>query len=164
MSAVNAEDYVVSYGAARAALHNAIAQADALAGKNALNTSQQADAVALSSDLGAQFLLLVDAHNRFMAQFSLPTPPSQTTVDESTAKCQALAQVVANNILADGKLERVIGIVSALNELATTAPAAAGADATVAAVKVLMPSEEQKVELAMAGTTTRVLRRLRQAK
>jgi|GEM_PF-2774696 hypothetical protein len=169
MSEVKVDEYIVSFGRAKEALSIAIDQADALGRNGALSKQQQADAIALASDLGAQKVLLIDAHNRFMAKFFLPNPPSQATVDEAIAKMRELAQVVANNILAEGKLEAVIGIISAINELAepaapapAPAAAAAGGPAGVAiapaAVAAKAPSGP---ELVMAATTTHWLRQMR---
>lgn len=169
MSEVKVDEYIVSFGRAKEALSIAIDQADALGRNGALSKQQQADAIALASDLGAQKVLLIDAHNRFMAKFFLPNPPSQATVDEAIAKMRELAQVVANNILAEGKLEAVIGIISAINELAepaAPAPAAAAAPAggpagvamAPAAVAAKAPSGP---ELVMAATTTHWLRQMR---
>lgn len=169
MSEVKVDEYIVSFGRAKEALSIAIDQADALGRNGALSKQQQADAIALASDLGAQKVLLIDAHNRFMAKFFLPNPPSRATVDEAIAKMRELAQVVANNILAEGKLEAVIGIISAINELAepaapapAPAAAAAGGPAGVAiapaAVAAKAPSGP---ELVMAATTTHWLRQMR---
>lgn len=169
MSEINVDEYIVSFGRAKEAVCVAIDQADALGRNGALSEQQQADAIALASDLGAQKVLLVDAHNRFMGQFFLPNPPSQPTVDAALAKMRELAQVVANNILAEGKLEAVIGVISAINELAkpaAPAPAAAAAPAgdhagiamAIAAVAAKAPSGP---ELAMAVTTTHWLRQMR---
>ena len=163
MSGLNVDEYVVNYGAAKAALQSAIEKASAMGGDSSLSLGQQADAVALASDLGPQLLLLVDAHNRFKAQFFLPNPPSQATVDAATAQEKALAQVVADNLLAVGKLEAVIGIISALNELAKPA-AAPAAEGAVVASTAPVPSKAQQVELAMAGTTTQWLKRMRATK
>ena len=120
------DEYVVSYGHAKEALSLAIEQADKL-GKptSGLSLQQQADAIALASDLGAQKVLLVDAHNRFMAKFFLPSPPTPAVVNDAIEKLKVLAREVADHILAQGKLEVVIGVVSALNEFAQPAPAAA---------------------------------------
>ena len=153
---VRGDEYVVSFGQAKEALSRAIDQARELSGNPSLSLQQQADAVALASDLGPQLLALVDAHNRFMARFFLPNPPDQATVDAAMQNARALAQVLADHILAEGKLEAVIGFVSALNELATP-PAAAGADAAAAP----MPSRAQAMERTMARTTTHWLRRMR---
>ena len=169
MSEVKVDEYIVSFGRAKEALSVAIDQADALGRNGALSKQQQADAIALASDLGAQKVLLVDAHNRFMAKFFLPNPPSQAIVNEALAKMQELAQVVANNILAEGKLEAVIGVISAINELAKpAAPATAAAAApaggpagiamATAAVAAKAPSGP---ELALAATTTHWLRQMR---
>lgn len=169
MSEVKVDEYIVSFGRAKEALSIAIDQADALGRNGALSKQQQADAIALASDLGAQKVLLIGAHNRFMAKFFLPNPPSQATVDEAIAKMRELAQVVANNILAEGKLEAVIGIISAINELAepaapapAPAAAAAGGPAGVAiapaAVAAKAPSGP---ELVMAAPTTHWLRQMR---
>ncbi|WP_141285300.1 hypothetical protein [Ideonella azotifigens] len=149
---------MVSFGQAKEALSRAIDQARELSGNPSLSLQQQADAVALAGDLGPQLLALVDAHNRFMARFFLPTPPDQATVDAAMQNARALAQVLADHILAEGKLEAVIGLVSALNELATP-PAAAGAAADAAAAP--MPSRAQTMERTMASTTTHWLRRMR---
>ena len=168
MSEVQVDEYIVSFGRAKEALSVAIDQADALGNNGALSKQQQADAIALASDLGAQKVLLVDAHNRFMAQFFLPNPPSQGTVDEALAKMRELAQVVANNILAEGKLEAVIGVISAINELAKPAAAAAAPAGGPAGVTMAPAVVDAKVpngpKLAMAATTTHWLRQMRKRK
>jgi len=169
MSEVKVDEYIVSFGRAKEALSIAIDQADALGRNGALSKQQQADAIALASDLGAQKVLLIDAHNRFMAKFFLPNPPSQATVDEAIAKMRELAQVVANNILAEGKLEAVIGIISAINELAepaapapAPAAAAAGGPAGVAIAPAAVAAKAPNgPELVMAATTTHWLRQMR---
>jgi hypothetical protein len=154
---VRVDEYLVSFGKAKEALSRAIDQARELSSNTSLSLQQQADAVALASDLGPQLLALVDAHNRFMARFFLPSPPDQATVDAAMGNARALAQVVADHILAEGKLEAVIGIVSAFNELAKPpAPAADDGDAVAP-----MPSREQAMELTMVATTTHWLRRMR---
>lgn len=165
MSEVNVDEYIVSFGRAREALRVAIEKAKGVGGNNGLSIQQQADAIALASDLGAQELLLVDAHNRYMAKFFLPNPPSQTTVDEALAKMRELAQVVANEILAEGKLEAVIGIISAINELAKPAAAVAAPAGEPAGVELTPPSVAVKAprgpELMLAATTTYWLRQMR---
>jgi len=165
MSEVSVDEYVVSFGRAKEALNVAIDQADAMGSNEELSKQQQADAIALASDLGAQKVLLVDAHNRFMTKFFLPNGPSQTIVDEAIAKMRELAQVVANNILAEGKLEAVIGIISAINELAKPAAAAGATTGQAAGVAMASAAVAAKVasdpELVMAGTTTHWLRQMR---
>ncbi len=172
MSEVKVDDYIVSFGKAKAALSVAIDQAEALGHNAALTLQQQADAFALASDLGAQKVLLIDAHNRFMAKFSLPNPPSQAIVDEALEKMRELAQIVANNILAEGKLEAVIGIVSSVNELAKpSAPATAGAKAKAGGRKgvaieaaAVTAKSSRGPQLAMSATTTHWLRQMRKRK
>jgi hypothetical protein len=165
MSEVNVDEYIVSFGRAKEALSVAIDQAEAVGGNEALGKQQQADAIALASDLGAQKVLLVDAHNRFMTKFFLPNPPSQATVDEALAKMRELAQVVANNILGEGKLEAVIGIISAINEFAKPAAAAAAPAGEAAGVEMAPTGVAAKTpsdpELVMAATTTYWLRQMR---
>ena len=169
MSEVNVDEYIVSFGRAKEALSVAIDEADALGRNGALSKQQQADAIALASDLGAQRVLLVDAHNRFRAQFFLPNPPPHTIVNEALAKMRELAKVVANNILAEGKLEAVINVISAINELAkpvTPAPAATaalvGAPAGVAVTPEASASKPLNgPSLLMAATTTHWLRQMR---
>ena len=171
MSEIQVDEYIVSFGRAKEALSVAIQQASAFGGNGALSQQQQADAFALASDLGAQKVLLVDAHNRFMGKFFLPNPPSQNIIDDALAKMRALAQVVANNILAEGKLEAVIGVISAINELAkpaapAPAPAAAaalvGSPSGVAMAPAAVPAKAPSgPELVMAATTTHWLRQMR---
>jgi len=164
MSEIKVDEYIVSFGRAKEALSVAIDNADALGGNGALSQQQQADAVALASDLEAQKILLVDAHNRFMVQFFLPNPPSQHSVDEAIVKMRELAKVVANNILAEGKLEAVIGIISAINALAKpAAPAEGVASNAPAEVAAMAPAAVPQVgsDLVMAATTTHWLRQMR---
>ena len=167
MSEIKVDGYIVSFGRAKEALSVAIDEAEAVGGNEALSKQQQADAIALASDLEAQKVLLVDAHNRFMTKFFLPNSPSQAIVDQALAKMRELAQVVANNMLAEGKLEGVIGIISAINELAKPAvPAAAANPAVVPAGVAITPTGAAAKmpsgsELVMAATTTHWLRRMR---
>ena len=165
MSEVNVDEYIVSFGMAKEALSDAIEKASASGSSGTLSMQQQADAIALASDLGAQKALLVDAHNRFMTKFFLPNPPSQSAIDEALANMREVAQLVANNILAEGKLEAVIGIVSAFNELAKPAagaPAAVGAPAGAAvALESVAAKTPSGPQLVMATTTTHWLREIR---
>ena len=163
------DDYVVSFVNAKKALRLAAEKADKLGSpESGLGVQQQVDALALASDLGAQLVLLVDAHNRFMAQFFLPNPPTSAVVNEAIEKLKLLAREVADSILAEGKLEVVIGVVDALNQFAKPAtataapsPAAAGVGGPQGVAAAPVAAAPTGPQLAMAATTTHWLRQMR---
>lgn len=136
-------DYVTTYLGAKEALRKAVAQATAISLNKALPSDQQFQAGALAIDLDVQQLQLKLAHEAFMSTFTVISPPSQATVDRAVALAKALAAEVADNLLALGKLEAVVGIIGALNELASQ-PEGAAVQADAAAQAVLRAQQMER--------------------
>jgi len=126
------QEYIVAHVAAVKAIEDAIAAAKVKAGDRALDMTARGDASALVLDLGVQLQELARADVTFRGKFSIPTPPSQSDIDEAISAANRLAQEVAANLLATGRLNLVVDIIGAFSELANKpgpAPAPAAADA-----------------------------------
>lgn len=137
------DSYVVSYLGAYSGLRNAATKAEDMSQDMSLAEDVRARAGALSLDFGVQLLQLKAAHEAFMSQFTGINPPPQSVVDQAIADAKQLANLVANNLLAEGKLEAVIGVIGALNELGTKAPGA-GVQANSPQMAVLMDAHLQR--------------------
>nr|WP_315186484.1 hypothetical protein [uncultured Albidiferax sp.] len=149
------ETYIITYLGAYEALRRAGDQTAAMSQNMALASDVRARVGALSLDFGVQLLQLKVAHEAFMSTFTVVKPPSQAIIDQAVANTKALAAEVADNLLAQGKLEAVFGFIGALNELATK-PEGAAVQAGSAEMAVL-------TALRMEGSTSGWLQGMRAA-
>lgn len=157
--ATPAANYLVAHGQALVALDRAIA--DAFAAGNDLNrpTDERADAFARAIDLGKQKQRLQTTHEMFQQRLLLPNPPSSEVIGRATAIATRLAEEVSRDILATGKLEVVVGIISAFAELVNTSkPAAPDADTQTASPT---PNAEAMTVLELETSTSNWLKVMR---
>lgn len=155
-------NYLVAHGQALVALDRAIA--DAFAAGEDLNrpTDERADAFARGIDLGKQKQRLQTTHELFQQSLLLPNPPSSEVIQRAIDIAKRLADEVSRDILATGKLEAVVGILSAFAELVNTSrPAATGAQPQAAPP---MPDKATMTAMELESSTSNWLKVMRSRK
>jgi len=121
--------FFLSFASADKALMAAIAQLQAVAENEALAPAVRLQAIGLVQDLGEEERQLVATRDALKTSFTPIAPPSPDVINQAIALNQKLATLVSNELLAEGKLQAVIGVVSALAALTTHPQAAAQTEA-----------------------------------
>ena len=152
-------NYLVALGEAVVALDGAIETALEAGGDITKPTDERANAFARAADLGKQRQRLLTADELFQQNLLLPNAPGPGVIQRAIDIAKALAQEVASDILATGKLVAVVGIVSAFSELVNTSkPVAAGAGPQAAPP---IPDKATMTTLELERTTARWLEVMR---
>lgn len=158
-SAANAAaEYVVKFNAAHEALRSAAATAHVVGKDTSRPIHEQAAALSLAEDLTRQLSALVTANERVRNITSTPTGPTVAVIKRAIGLAEQLAQLAAQDILAAGRFEAIVGVIVALSELAPPAAApAAGAEVTSAA---LVSAASARAKLMLESSAVRWLERM----
>jgi hypothetical protein len=136
---------VIKLSEAKDGLRRAIAKATAIGKDVQRPVHERARAFALAEDLDRQLSALTTAQERLRAIASTPSGPNQDVLKQAIALAEELARHTAEEILAAGTFEAIVGVVVALSELAPAgSPAVASSSLSMEAAADVSGAERAK--------------------